>query len=335
MKVLILFEDSIKEFVEQELVLNKIPFKKSEFGFIVEENDKTSFFLYTSQTLKDAIKIVQQDSFKDFKDLISKIKIRGKITCERSGVHDFNSYSVEKELEGEGTEYLVLIKDNNFLIGEKIFKKSPEIRQYKIFQTNYSLKGTIAFSAFLFANKPNFKVFLDPFSLDGMLPIEIALNTSKMPVNYYDKTTIDLPQKILDLADGKSTQKISKKIYCLDPNFKNLKSQKKNAKIAGVEKVLEFGRVQVKDLDLKFFEEKPDLIITRIQEPSKKIPEKVALKNLQELMNAINIIKSKDCVIVFIMRKKEFIEKLKLFKFNITSKEVLQGNQKLYLVKLK
>jgi len=120
---------------------------------------------------------------------------------------------------------------------------------------------------------------LDPFSASGTIPIEAALFASNFPVNFFNKEKFiflkfdkfkdsDFNKLFKKLDEGISPSKL--KIYDLDSSMKYLNYAKKNSKIAGIDKRINFSRMDIEWLDTKFDKGKVDKIVTKIPLLQKK-----------------------------------------------------------------
>lgn len=239
-----------------------------------------------------------KDFFEELEEFIEKAKFeewiskcsKFKVECIREGNHDFKSV----DAESKATE-LLLKKDKNKKIGMKdydiiffIYISGSKCyfgvdfagfelnkRHYKIFLHPNSLRGTIAYALIRESGFEKDEALLDPFSRDGVIIIEAALHASNFPLNYYKKekfaflklSLVDY-DKLLAGIDKKIAKKPKAQLYSFDYMFKNVDSSRKNAKIAGVDKQINFSRVELEWLDIKFKKETVDKIVTNL--PSSK-----------------------------------------------------------------
>ncbi|MBI2656467.1 methyltransferase [Candidatus Woesearchaeota archaeon] len=233
-----------------------------------------------------------RDFFQDFEEFIGKISFdewlsthkQFKIECIRLGTHDFKSVDVESKAAN------LLIKKSKDKI--KVDKKGYEIiffvyvfgsrcyfgidfagfelnkRGYKIYLHPSSLRGTIAYALVRESGFGKTDVMLDPFSRDGIIPIESAFYACGFPYNYYKKDKFAFLKLKLGIDFDKffknTDKKIGKsraKIYSFDHLFKYVNYSRKNAKIAGVDKEISFSRTELESLDVKFKEKTIDGII--------------------------------------------------------------------------
>ena len=236
----------------------------------------------------------------DLKKFIEKLDInewlsnhkKFRVECIRIGTHDFNSVDIEKKIG----EYLVKkfnskkikvsIKDYEivflaYIVGNKChfgvdfagFELNK--RSYKIFLHPNSLRGTIAYALIRESSFEKTDIMLDPFSRDGVIAIEAAFYAISFPYNYYKKEKFAFLKLKLGINNDKFFENIDKKkkeskaiINSYDHLFKFVDYSKKNAKIAGVDKFINFSRIDLEWLDIKFKKESVDRIITNM--PSSK-----------------------------------------------------------------
>ncbi len=281
-------------------------------------------------------------------------------TCLRRGTHEFSSNEMEIELGNLVSSaikkthsvdmhvsltspdiiFYLSIADHEAMIGIDIMGFEANKRDYKIFLTPTSIKGTLAFSLLKFAGYSGKQKLLDPFINDGAIIIEAALYASKKPVHFYNKEKFSLrklpPFKDKDLA--KFFEKIDKKtktskvaVTGFDAAFQYVDYGKKNAKIAGVEKIIYLSRVESEWLDIKFDKGTVDLIATKIPEPSRKLIQKDVEKLHHELFYQAEYILKKSGKIALICRDLEPLRKhFEKFKFAVEKQQdIFTGEQKL------
>ncbi len=217
------------------------------------------------------------------------------VSCKRTGKHAFNSTDM-----GEGVGKLIInaIKNNKKYV-PKVDLKNPDViffvfinnnkcyfgidfcgfdmskREYKIFNISGSIKGTIAYALVRLSGFRS--SILDPMARAGVMCIESALWASGMPVNYYKKKDFAFlklrPLKKIDFdsffsdIDKKIKKKSAQKIYCYNNDMRNVQAAKKNAKVAGVQKLISFGKVDLEWLDTKFEEGEIQSMVSVINFP--------------------------------------------------------------------
>ncbi|MBS3100848.1 methyltransferase [Candidatus Woesearchaeota archaeon] len=233
-----------------------------------------------------------ENFFEEFKTFIEKTGFdewvdkskKFKVECIREGKHDFNSVNVEGKAAGliqnkfknkkfdiksYDILFLVYIVNDKCYFGVDFAGFEMNKRAYKIFLHSNSLRGTIAYALVKESGFVKDDVALDPFSRDGVVAIEAAFYAAGFPVNYYKKDKfaflklkigVDF-EKFFEGVD-KSIKKPKAEIYSYDHLFKYVDYSRKNAKIAGVDKHINFSRVELEWLDIKFKKESVDRIIT-------------------------------------------------------------------------
>ncbi len=293
-----------------------------------------------------------------------------RVACERTGTHTFNSMEAEQTvsaaikevLKKYGTDgkeieaklnlshpdvhiYLRII-DDKYVIGIDCAGRDLSKRQHLVFSNAIATKGTIGFCALLFAGYKPGQLILDPFALSGNIMLEAALYESATPVNYYMKhfTLLEIPEfkpfveDVIKKVDAKIKQPPSKPdIICSDASFNNISAQKKNAKIAGIDKFIACSRTDIEDIDIKTFDSAVDVVCSRVIEPSANVPENKVRKIYEILFKNMMFITKKKSVFVFMLRNTELLEDVAVKEgYVIDDKvQVFQGQQAFWFVKLK
>lgn len=230
--------------------------------------------------------------FEDLENFILKSKFEAwmdecrkfKVECIRIGSHDFNSVDAEakaaeiirkksKSAKASIKDYeiifFVYIAENKCYFGVDFAGFELNKRSYKIFLHPNSLRGTIAYALVRESGFGKKDTMLDSFSRDGVIAIEAALYASGFPCNYYKKDRFAFLKLNLGIDYERFFKKIDKnikkskaKINAFDHLFKYVDYSKKNAKIAGVDKQINFSRTELEWLDIKFKKESIDRVIT-------------------------------------------------------------------------
>lgn len=336
------------------------------------DKDKIIEIAYLTQTAKRIILPFAEGNARTLEELEADLKqklnpeeinaiIKEKtirVDCERNGEHNYNSSDAEAEagkiiesitekttdLKNPESKIYMSIEGEKYILGLDITGKDLSKRQYRVFNHPHSIKGTIAFSLLIFSGYDNKKTIVDPFALSGVIPIESALYATNISTNYYDKNMaftklgifkdIDC-QKIMKQADAKQTSPKGG-ITSFDATFKNVTAQKKNAKIAGVEKHIAFTRTEGHDLDLKMPEKSVDIIATAIIEPSKHLSDNTAERIYEQFFKNIKPALKKNATIAFIARNPELAVSIaEKHGYKKTEQaEVFQGKQRMTFTKL-
>lgn len=380
-KVGITSEQGCEEFLQQELFQR---FKKESeirenWVLFNADIDKIAEIMYLSQTAKRIVIVISEGEFEGVEALDEKIseslkssniidflhKKTSRIVCDRTGTHDFNSVDAEQIVMASVKESLLKrqkevtislnspelilylrIVDNKYLFGLDCAGRELSKRQHLVFNNANSIKGTIGFSALLYAGYKPGMLLLDPFSLSGNIMLEAALLKSNISPNYYTKKFSlllipefrDRVEGIIKKADTKIKSAPSKPdILSSDSLFNNVSAQKKNAKIAGADKFISFSRTDIYNLDIKSFDDRLDMVCSRVVEPSNHFSENQARNICSTMFRTLKYVLKKDAVLVFIVRNPEVLEQEGEKEGYIEEglKQVWQGQQGFFLVKFK
>ncbi len=317
-------EDAAADELE-EYGASNIEAKRGAVIFEVDDQDDLARIAYISQsaerilfhlghlTFKDIEEDLQRhvEFFDDFRDFVFE-GMSFRATCVRKGEHNFSSpqlegwigdalsdaiesrykISAKVNLETPDVIFFASVVDNSLFLGIDFTGFDSSKRDYKIFLTPVSIKGTIGYGLLRYANYEKKHALIDPFINDGAIIIEAALFSSGKPVHYYRKDKLAflrlLPFREKDTAP--LFEAVDKKIKTkklpvsgFDAAFQYVDYGKKNAKIAGVEKMIYLSRVESEWLDIKFEKKSVDRIITKIPEPSRKLISKDVKKLHGEL----------------------------------------------------
>jgi 23S rRNA G2445 N2-methylase RlmL len=168
--------------------------------------------------------------------------------------------------------FFVFINNNKAYLGIDFSGFDMSKRDYKIFNISGSLKGTIAYALVRLSGFK--KSILNPLTRAGIMCIESALFASNFPVNYYKKKDFAFlklkPLKKTDFdkffndIDNKIKKKLTQKIYCYNNDMRNVQAAKKNARVAGVQRLISFGKVDIEWLDTRFEKGKIQSIVSVI-----------------------------------------------------------------------
>ncbi|MAG91402.1 hypothetical protein CMO83_01880 [Candidatus Woesearchaeota archaeon] len=353
----------------KELINSRCKAEEGCVSFDFKKFEDLCLLCYKSQSVDRVLYLIDSLEFKDFFDefetFIEKLDIdkwlskdkKFKVECIRLGKHDFKSVDVEKKaadlivkkykednikvgLKNNDLIFFVYIINDKCYFGIDFSGFELNKRPYKIFLHPNSLRGTVAYSLIRESGFKKNKVMLDPFSRDGVISIETAVYATGFPTNYFKKDRFAFLRLDLGIDSEKFFDKIDKKIkksklgiYSYDYLFKFVDYSKKNAKIAGVDKQINFSRVELEWLDIKFKENSVDVIITN--------PPTSKNTNLDKIYNEFfyqcEYILKKDGLIAIISRVTDFAkEKASKHNFIVSKeKDVWSGGQLLKIVVFK
>ena len=351
----------IKELIDQDCKIQEccVTFDFKDF-------DDLCLLCYKSQSADKVLSLIGSfefnNFFSDFEKCVQKLNFdewvaknkKFKIECIRTGVHDFKSVDVEAkvtslilkkyknkkikiDIKDFDIIFFVYIVNNKCYFGVDFAGFELNKRGYKIFLHANSLRGTIAYALVRESGFEKNDVMLDPFSRDGVISIEAAFYASGFPLNYYKKDRfaflklklgIDF-EKFFKNAD-KNIKKPKAGIFAYDHLFKYVDYSRKNAKIAGVEKYINFSRTELEWLDIKFKKESVDRIVTN--------PPTSKNANLDKIYNEFfyqsEYILKKNGSVALISRIPDFVKKYaeKHNFFVVREKEVFSGEQMLNII---
>jgi 23S rRNA G2445 N2-methylase RlmL len=272
------------------------------------------------------------------------------IKCDRFGEHDFTSFDIMSALNGQlaqiynvvidhknpETMFYLLIEGKDGYFGVDFAGIDLGRRDYRIFLGTDALKGNISASLLHIAGYEAKHSLLDPFCRHGIVPIEAALYATNTSPHKFAKEKLAfsrIPNRKFDLKDKETDFKGI--IIAMDDNFKHVSASKKNAKIAGVVKSIEFTRTDLQWLDAKFGKNFLDRIITLPVQPGRSISDKTVEKIYHQLFYQAEFILKKSGKICLVMKRGAEILKQKAaeFKFSVEhERKVMQGQEELAIL---
>jgi len=349
MKAVVITNKGLETYSEKEI--NKLGYKtqtKERLIFFEAEKEDIIKIAYDGRTFQRVLFLMDEYVFEkkpqeqfDAKK-IKEIKESFTIDGERYGEHEFNSFDLRKQLgffinqttkkkydiKNGLTKFYFFINEKYFLFGIDISGFDLSKRDYRIFLSPESLKPNIAASMLLEADYSSEKILLDPFSRSGELSVEAALIALNKSPNYHSKKkfseNIDFKDKLKDIKTN---------INCFDNEFKHIIASKKNAKIAGVNKYINFSRQDLKNLDLKFENESIDCIVTQTPKFSKRKDPNDLLELYKNFFEQVKLLLKKDGIAVLLVNNLKVKE---LTKLKLTSEQKIElGESTCWILKYK
>ena len=327
MQIAVITYPGIEQYTAQEveeLLKVKTAQQKGSVLFSIRKPADVLSLCYKIQSGKHVMIVVAQGTFKEKEDIVQAANEKDlapfiakntfAVRCERIGEHSFTSQEIEREigkkihgtvdLERPTVTILVILINDRYFIGIDAAGFDLSKRQYRIF-SHGALKAPVGYALLRFAGYGAKQNMLDPFCADGLLAIEAAHHTSGFPLQHFVKERLakgDIPdavaEKIFAAEDKKGKKKIAGKIFCIDGSFANLKAAEKNAKIAGINKLITFSRMELDWLDTKFDKGSIDCIVTMIPQPNKRVDEKQMAKLYTEFFyQAEHVLKKNGCIV--------------------------------------
>jgi 23S rRNA G2445 N2-methylase RlmL len=226
-------------------------------------------------------------------------------------------YNAKVDLENPDVTFCMYVFRDRFYFGVDFAGFDLSKRNYRIFALSDAVKATAAYALVRLGGYKKGMTMLDPFTHSGTVSIEAALFATKKPVNYYGKDRfafLNFPQfKGIDFT--KFFEKHDrfdddlKGITASDSQQRHVRAAEKNAKIAGLNKQINFTRMDIEWLDTKFEKLSVDRIITNPPKASRLLTEKGIEKMYQELFYTADFILKPDGRIVLLA--KNYIQILK------------------------
>jgi 23S rRNA G2445 N2-methylase RlmL len=348
----------IKELIKQnsEIKEGAVLFEINDFNDLMILSYKGQSFARVLLLLKE-IEIKTNDLQREFlqlqnadfsiaEKLVKDIKFAAR--SSRIGDCEFTSKDIEKtlgeiiyktfpsvDLENPNITFFAYIFEKKCYLGID-FSGEIDTREYKIYTTPKELKASVAYSLLKIAGYDGKKSMLDCFSGSGTIAIEAALFSSNKSPRFFGKNKLLFSRfdKIkLDFSKFEKEKK-AKEIFCSDALLHNVKSSEKNSKIADVNKLIKFSKIDIEWLDTKFDEKSVDIVCSMVPEVCAVMDEKEIKKMYKEFFHQLNFIMKKNCKIAAILRNHSLIKEIaKEFHFTAThEREVMQGKSVLKIV---
>ena len=328
----------------QELIGAKC---KTNPGIVIfsASQEQLALLCYKAQSLKRVAQLVADFKFKTLEDIGKKVQnitfeikksTKVIVECERTGEHAFRSVDVEQlistllkkqgatiDFDNPDTRIFVYINQSSAYIGIDHAGFDLAQREYKIFSHAASLKATIAYAAVRFSGYTSKKHLGSCFGKSGLITIEAALYASGKAVNFYRKDKLAF-WKLPEFKDNEPTfpdtepkQKLD--IRELNHDFRNLNGARKNAKIAGVEKHIQFSHTPTDWLDVKFKEGELDILFAQ--------PVAGETKYMREFFHQAAYVLSENGTVVTISAKDDYADLAKEFNFTLKEqRKLIRGN---------
>lgn len=219
-------------------------------------------------------------------------------------------YGAKVDLENPDVLFCMYVFRDRFYFGVDFAGFDLSKRNYRIFALSDAIKATAAYALVRLGGYKKGMVMLDPFTHSGTVAIEAALFATKKPVNYYGKDRfgfLNFPQfkgvdfsKFFEKHDRFDAE--LKGITASDSQQRHVRAAEKNAKIAGMNKQINFTRMEIEWLDTKFEKQSVDRIITNPPKASRLLTEKGIEKMYQELFYTADFILKPDGRIVLLAK---------------------------------
>lgn len=331
--------------------------------FDFEKKEELCKLAYLSQSIKKVILVLSSFEFKSeegitqkagklnlkewlkkgktfsVEALIDKPQIDSEIEGEigKAVIDSIKDYKQKVDLEEPDIVLFVFVRGNKAFFGIDFSGKDLSKREYRIFSSPKNIKATLAYAAVRFSGYKRGEVLVDPFCLSGSIVIETTLFENNFSIHFYKKDDF-LFTKFMEFDFESIDKKAAKdkgNIYAFDAQFRNIDAAKKNAKIAGINKAINYSRLEVGWLDTKFDKESVDRIVTCLPNITKFCNKKDLLKLYQEFFYQAEFVLKKKGRIIVCTKNPDEIKDCGLAKnFKVEEeREVWQGKEGMSLVR--
>lgn len=304
------------------------------FEGTIEQANKLAYY---AQSI-NRILILKKESIKDIKEKTDKTF---RVRCEKIISNEISrdiEIKVGNQIEGKVNltdpelKYYVYIVKDQYYFGIDLTDDLTK-REYRIFG-NDTFKSTINYALIRIGDYKINQTLLDPFCNAGQIPIEASLYITKNSPHYYSNKFQEIKEQITKQNKNIKEQKdgiINPNIYAIESQFNYLNNTKKNAKIAGINKSINYSKLDIEWLETKFKEKEIDLIITNPPQFSNKVPPKKTEKILDEFFHQAEfILKDNGKIILALTNPEKILKIANKYNFKLDSKrEIIQGKSEI------
>ncbi len=326
---------------------------------------KRALILFGSFTFKNQEELIAKagESLKKakLKEWFGKENIF-RVECERIGEHDFGSQTVEEaigeqvigqvkqelgfkpkvSMKSPDTKIYVFINNNQAYFGIDLAGRDLSKRNYRIFSAPGIINANLAYALVRMSSySPEKKQkFVDVFCKSGVVCIEAALYAANLSVNYYAKDFAFKKLKPFAKKDWEAFFKsIDSKarlekldIIGSDPLLRNLEASKKNAKLAGIDKLINFSKIDIEWLDTKKDEKSIDVVASRIACPSKHTREADIRKLYKELFYQLEFVVKKKAKLALLTENTSLLKETITKDFKIIKEDEFWAGEQRYML---
>ncbi|MFC1741235.1 THUMP domain-containing protein [Nanoarchaeota archaeon] len=351
----------IKELIKQEPKL-----KRSVAMFTTDKIEDLCTLCYRSQSAMKVLQLFFSGEAKKLDDVLPTINdlnlaewLREKTFCVRCKIvdNDFfdtmeserligevihEKYDAKVSLEDPDVTFYGYVIEDTFYFGVDFAGFDLSKRNYKIFALADSIKASTAYSLVRLGGYKKGMTMLDPFAHSGVVAIEAAFYASGKPINYYNKDKFAFQRfphfKNYNFDDFfKKHDTFEEKlngITASDNQQRHVKAAEKNAKIAGMNKLINFTRMDVEWLDTKFEKQSVDRIISNPPKVSRLLSEKGFEKMFQELFYTADfILKPEGRIVILVKSYQQILKHAQRHNFAITGNfKFMQGKEELSIL---
>jgi 23S rRNA G2445 N2-methylase RlmL len=209
-------------------------------------------------------------------------------------------------------------------------------RDYRIFAHPSAIKSAIAYAMLKIADINENEIILDPMCGSGTIAIEAVHLLSRKSVNFFTKDKFAFSKFMefdFDKEDSKTAKKCKAEIHAFDKQMRHIKTAEKNAKIAAVNNLINFSRIDVEWLDTKFEKHSVDKIVSYPPQIGKSVSTRELEKIFKELFYQAKYILAPKGKIILLSTEGRIDNLLakaaKMHDFSVVSKrDIMHGKQK-------
>lgn len=324
----------------------------SAVEFSCDDTDNVLTYLYKAQSIRKLIELWSSGTLAKIEDIqitgtesLPKDKTFA-VKCVRNGTHNFTSTEVEQalgktiaskgytvDLKTPQIQVLCYIYNDRYYLGIDLSGFDLSKRQYNIFASPASIRSTIAYAMLRIAGFTGKESVVDPFTRSGPIIIEAALFASGLSTHYYTKTSFkNQYQNLQDLFDSTDQEENEvPELTGYDVQLKHILAARKNAKIAGVDRLVHFTKIDTEWLDTKHQKKSVDLVVTVPPHLSKHKNEKTIRKHYQDFFYALDYILKGKCVVAC-LHPEPIIEEAAKYKFKPKDQRTIHQGQEVYTI---
>lgn len=289
MKILALTHEHLEDVAAKEMaaILSVKPTEKK--GAVVADVysfESAAKYCYAARSVRKVLWLVEEMKVKCYADLgkisdLSRNEInnltKGKTFAVRASLDntDLDTSEVcelaanalhldaKVNLSNPDVQVFLYINGTSCYLGIDLTGIDIAKRDYRIFTYRDVIKPNVCFAVLMIAGYKKGEVILDPFCGSGTALIEAALFQQDKSPNFYQKDKLAFQRfHPIDLSIFDKLSEPEGAIIGTDKEARYISAAKKNAKIAGVEKSLQFSRTEAEWLETKYPEASMDRIIT-------------------------------------------------------------------------
>ncbi len=345
-----------------ELIKTKTEIKETCVIFEPKKIEDIALVCYKTQSSKKILYLIDNFKIKSLEDIknsilknkeeIESFLNKGKtfaVRClhiennefdkEEICIESANSLKTKKKVNLDNPDIIIFVyiyKDECY-IGIDFSGEDLSKREYRIYVHHEALKSSLYYSLLRVAEYKKNDLVLDSFCGSGTILIEAALFSNNISPNFYSKDKFAFSKFLdIDLEKYDSKSESSGKLIGYDIELRHVIAAKKNAKIAGIDKSINFSRVELEFIDTKLKEKSIDKIITH--PPNKTHRNERTIEKVYDLFfNKANYVLKDKGIIAMITKTYDLIKNsAEKNKFNILKERDLiigEENYKIIIFK--